>query len=618
MKLTIGTKLVAGFVAVLILLGLVAAAAFVGLEKVTGEFEELAFRSQMAQMEALRAEGGMTEMARAVSGYLLTQEKGYEQEYFAGVAQIDEALAQLQQLVVTHEAENMIEQIHAAKNTYGDYAESMFKRSSISQKEAVIMANVTLRAPRARLLEAVQELILHEETRGRQAAAQALETAELARFVSLGVTAVAAVFSIVIAVVIARGITRPVRQVAAAAARLAAGDLTVPQLRVHSRDEIGEMAHAFNEMVANLRQLVSEVYDSALQVAGSSGQLTAATNQVASVANGVATAVGQVADGAAAQSRAADETSSTVSQVRAAIEQVAVGAHNQAQSTGETAEIVGQVVTAIEEVAGRADAVSDSSRRAAATARNGAHVVEQTVAGMANIRASSMETANRVRQLGELGSQIGEITAVITDIADQTNLLALNAAIEAARAGEHGRGFSVVAEEVRHLAERAGASAKEIGVLIQSMQESTELAVQAMEQGTREVEAGSQLATNAGDALADIMSVVEDTTHEVTAIAAAAQQIAAASREVAVAIDGTAAVAEESTAAAEQMAASSDEVTRSVDDIAAVSAQNAAAAEEVSASVEELNASTEEIAASAQSLAGIAHRLQEQIARFRI
>lgn len=423
----------------------------------------------------------------------------------------------------------------------------------------------------------------------------------------------------VVAIVITRGVVRPINLVNAQLKELAAGegDLT-KQLQVASRDEVGDLAGTFNSFLGTMRGMLRQVRDSSAVVASSAEQLNATTEQVAQAAQGVAQAVSQVAQGASVQSKSVAQSTQVVEQLRAAISQIAAGAQEQARNAQETSDVVGQMASAINDVASKARNVLESSREANESAQNGEQVVEKTISGMERIRASVLGSAGRIRELGQLSTQIGEITQVITDIADQTNLLALNAAIEAARAGEHGKGFAVVAEEVRKLAERSSKSAKEIAALIRSIQDGTSEAVRAMEQGTLEVEAGSRLAGEAGRALQTILGSVERTMQDVGLITAAAEQIAASSCEVVREVDSVAAITEENTASTEQMAAGSDEVTRSIEGIAAISEENAAASEEVSASVEEMNASTEEIASSARSLAATAQDLQSRIGRFKL
>ncbi len=223
-----------------------------------------------------------------------------------------------------------------------------------------------------------------------------------------------------------------------------------------------------------------------------------------------------------------------------------------------------------------------------------------------------------VTDLGEQSNEIGKIVATIDDIAAQTNLLALNAAIEAARAGEQGRGFAVVADEVRKLAERSSGATKEIADLIEGIQKGVGEAVNAMEDGNKEVDDGYKLATDAGESLADILKTVQEVRAQVGKISAAAEGLNTLSTEMVKVTDGVSSVVQENTAAAEEMSASSDQVSKSIESVAGVSEENSAATQQVSASAEEMSAQVEEVVANAQSLAQMSDELKKSVSAFKM
>jgi methyl-accepting chemotaxis protein len=237
---------------------------------------------------------------------------------------------------------------------------------------------------------------------------------------------------------------------------------------------------------------------------------------------------------------------------------------------------------------------------------------------MDRIKTSVDATAARVTQLGAKSGQIGAIVETIDDIAEQTNLLALNAAIEAARAGEQGKGFAVVADEVRKLAERSSRATKEIAALIAEVQGETEAAVKAMKAGSREVAAGAELAEQAAGALREISDAAAARNAVLADMLAAVIEIRTLSSDVVQATDGIAQIADETNQSAALMSSAADVVGQSVESIAAISQENSASAEEVSAATEEMSAQAEEVVASAATLAEMAAQLDELVARFRL
>ena len=219
-------------------------------------------------------------------------------------------------------------------------------------------------------------------------------------------------------------------------------------------------------------------------------------------------------------------------ELRANAEQIATGSAHVAAQAVSVATAGEEMAATSNDIASSCSMAVESVNRASATATSGAAVVQQTVQGMARIAGKVQDSARTVESLGARSDQIGAIIGTIEDIADQTNLLALNAAIEAARAGEQGRGFAVVADEVRALAERTTRATREIGEMIKAIQAETRNAVAAMEEGVQEVGRGTEDAASSGRALAEILAQVNEVTGQINQIATAAEEQTATTNEI--------------------------------------------------------------------------------------
>ena len=347
-------------------------------------------------------------------------------------------------------------------------------------------------------------------------------------------------------------------------------------------------------------------------------QLGVAADQASQSTQQIATAMNQVSTGTLQQSESVTKTATSVEQMARAIDGVAKGAQEQAKAISMASQIASRINTAIEQVANNIQAVTRDSAQSASYSRDGAKTVKETIAGMDAIRSKVGLSSTKVEEMGMRSEEIGAIVETIEDIASQTNLLALNAAIEAARAGEQGKGFAVVADEVRKLAERSSLATKEIAALIKGIQKTVSEAVNAMQASAAEVETGVTLANSAGVVLDNILGAAEEVYKQAEDAGKAAAKVSAAASELVEAVDSVSAVIEENTAATEEMSAGSTEVTQAIENIASVSEENSAAVEEVSASTEEMSAQVEEVSASAASLMEMAKKLQEVVSRFKL
>jgi methyl-accepting chemotaxis protein len=421
-------------------------------------------------------------------------------------------------------------------------------------------------------------------------------------------------------------------------AALADGDLTVAAaaepVRIASfgSDEIGRMAARVNSlgqsldsMLAHYEEARAGLSDMIEGVRGTTGELDQQTDRVREAGHKlrggtdeVSRAIDEVASRVDQTSAGAADTSDSVAQLQSAIDAIAAGATDEARQVQTATETAAQMAEGVEQVAASAQEVAAASRHARAAAQQGADAVRETVAGIASIQAVVSDAAEKVTELGVLGSQIGAVVETIDEIAEQTNLLALNAAIEAARAGEHGRGFAVVADEVRKLAERSSRETQQIADLIKKVQAGTQQAVAAMRRGADEVKGGTQRADEAGRALGDILEAVESTARQVGDIAAAAQQLAAGAGSVTQAMQSMSAAVEENLAASEEMSAQSSGVSSAISGIAELARSQSASTREVRSSAEVMSREVGQMAEQIDGLAETTAGLERLVGRFKL
>ena len=303
------------------------------------------------------------------------------------------------------------------------------------------------------------------------------------------------------------------------------GDLTISIVPEKDDDDIGKLFKGFNQAVKNIKNMVVQITE-AIQATASASQ-----------------------------------------EISSSSEQMAAGTQEQSSQTMEVAGAMEEMSRTISETSLNTSEAASKSQEAAKLASEGGDVMAETINGMNKISKVVSHSADNIYELGKNSDKIGEIIQVIDEIADQTNLLALNAAIEAARAGEHGRGFAVVADEVRKLAERTTSATKEIADMIKQIQEDTSQAVGSMKQGTDEVDNGKKLTEKLSGVLKRIIEGAEGASGLLIDIASASEQQSATSEQISKSIEGINSVTQESASGVQQIAMATEDLSRLTDNL---------------------------------------------------
>lgn len=386
--------------------------------------------------------------------------------------------------------------MNAANPKVQELQQQVFQ-ASLQSRQSYLQANGYLDK-----LVAMNEEIAHDN--GVKATAEGAFNQKLLLIAMIINVLLALVLGTYLIEVLKRRLMRPVQEMAAISKLASSGDLTV-EIGIKSDDEIGQLAAALQAMIRQMRNMVNLVAQKAVSVAGSAEELNASAQQTSANAN-------------------------------------------------ETAAAMSQIATAVTQVASNIQDISTAAVITNEHATSGKEGIGQVTGQMKLISDSSLEVSKVINGLSQKSQEINQIVELITHIADQTNLLALNAAIEAGRAGEQGRGFAVVAEEVRKLAEQSAQAAKEIKQLIGAIQKESNLAVASMQEGSKQVDTGSQVVYEVSQSFKEIINAVETLGQQI-------QEAASAVEETTAGVEEVAASTEEQTAAMEEVSASADNLS---------------------------------------------------------
>lgn len=515
MKFTISKKMFGGFSLVILLMTILSTISIVKMTSMGDKAMEIEANWMPSVKSIADLNSNLQDVERLTLRFALEQD---DKEMDKLMEQINTAINELKEAeavytpLISSSAERAIyDEFSKSEKLYLNTLPEIWK---VSRNNDFQKANALLQETKSSYGQAtnsLQKAIDLNAKGSNEATSSSVQEYKASRLIVIYGSVIAIVLGLFVAYFFGRMISRPLVALSETAGRIAEGDLTMKEINIKNRDEIGDLAGSFNHMLRNLKELISKVLLSSNTLAAAAQQISSSTEEIAS------------------------------------------GSMSQAKSAGAINELFRELSQAINSVARNANQTADLTNNMMVMAQEGGKVIHSSIVGMEAVN-------HRMSLLAEDSNKIGEIIEVIDDIADQTNLLALNAAIEAARAGDQGRGFAVVADEVRKLAERSSVATKQITVIINEMQVKTQQSVNAVGENL-------VLSQKTGDVFENIIAQVNESAQQVSEIAASSEQQSSQTLEVLRAIETISASTEEAAAGSEETAATAESLANLADEL---------------------------------------------------
>lgn len=490
-KLTLKMKLIVGFGLLLTFLMLTASFDFYATKHLVSAAEE-ANNALKSKDLATSMEVDVRRQVQAANDFTFTADSSALQRHNEAKQEVIQKLSAFSQALVSEKEIALVAKIQQDTDKLSIITDQQIglRRGHKTRDAASLAFGSRAQAAMQEVAGDLSELTAWETKIAQNGLDEEHSAASTNQIVEIVLAMTGLVIGVATAIFVARSIARNVARMLTMIQAVSTNNLAVQDLEVVSKDELGQASIALNRMKNSLHELVQSIAATAEHVASASEEISSSASQ---------------------QSQ---------------------GAVNQRDQAAQVATALQEMSATVLQVSEHSNKAAEAARHASETAHHGGSIVEETLTKMRVIAESVGGTARKMVELGKSSDQIGRIIGVIDDIADQTNLLALNAAIEAARAGEQGRGFAVVADEVRKLAERTTTATKEIARMIKNIQDETKSAVTAMEHGTTQVEEGVVSTVQAGDSLKEIIRMAEQVGEMISHIATAATQQSSATEEV--------------------------------------------------------------------------------------